>query len=386
MGHAREIGVAIIGCGFVADYYMHTLANYPWIRVHGVFDVDHTRLARFSQFHELHSYNDLNQLLNDSMVKIVINLTNPRAHYGVSALCLNAGRHVYSEKPLGMSYAEAAALVELAETRGLVISSAPCSLLGTAAQTLWRAVRDEVAGPVRLVYAELEDGMLHRMPYKKWVSASGAPWPYKDEFEVGCTIEHAGYYLSWLTAMFGPVASMKAFSDCLIQDKLADVELDPPDTPDFSVGLMKFGNGVVARLSIGIVAPHNHGIRIVCEEGVLELDDAWDAHAKVYIRRHMTIRRKAFLSPLRRRYSIPNVPKSTVTATGTSRMNYAAGVAELALSVLEGRPCRLSPQFSLHITEVSLALQNSDLSGAPYHPRSRFTPPRPMDWAIGNVN
>ncbi len=385
MSHAREIGIAIVGCGFVADYYMHTLTGYPWIRVHGVFDIDRTRLARFSQFHKLHSYDDLEQLLSDNRVEIVLNLTNPRAHYGVSTRCLGAGKHVYSEKPLAMSYEEAAALVKSAEARGLVISSAPCSLLGPAAQTLWHAVRDQVVGPVRLVYAELEDGMLHRMPYKKWVSASGAPWPYKDEFEVGCTLEHAGYYLSWLAAMFGPVTSMTAFSECLIPDKLTDVELDPPDTPDFSVGLMKFENGVVARLSTGIAAPHNHGIRVVGEEGVLELDDAWHANAKVYIRRHMTIRRKAFLSPLRRRYSIPNMPKSTATATGSSRMNYAAGVAELALSVLEGRPCRLSPQFSLHITEVSLALQNSGLSGTPYHPRSRFVPPRPMDWAIGNV-
>jgi predicted dehydrogenase len=381
MSHVREIGVAIVGCGFVADYYMLTLQGYPWIRVHGVFDIDPARLDRFSRFHRLHPYDDLEQLLNDNRIEIVLNLTNPRAHYGVSTRALNAGMHVYSEKPLAMNFEEAEALVKLAESRGLLISSAPCSLLGAAAQTLWRAVRDQVVGPVRLVYAELDDGMLHRMPYKKWVSASGVPWPYKDEFEVGCTLEHAGYYVSWLIAMFGPVTSMTAFSDCLIPDKHTDVTLAPPDTPDFSVGLMKFENGTVARLSVGIVAPHNHGIHIVCEEGMLELDEAWHANAKVYVRRHVTIRRKGFLSPLRRRYRIPNAPESNVTTKGSSRMNYAAGVAELASAVLEGRPCRLSPQFSLHVTEVSLALHNSGPSGTHYRPRSRFMPPRPMDWA-----
>jgi predicted dehydrogenase len=373
-----ETVVALVGCGYVADYYMTTLAGYPWIRVAGAFDIDTARQEVFTRFHGLPAYASLDDLLQDRQVGIVLNLTNPRAHHEVSRRCLEAGKHVYSEKPLAMDYTEAEKLVSLAESRGLIISSAPCSLLGNAAQTLWRGVRDEVVGKVRLVYAELDDGMLHRMPYTKWQSISGAPWPYKDEFEVGCTLEHAGYYLTWLIAMFGPVTSVTAYADCLVPDKLSGETMSPTDTPDFSVGLLKFESGVVARLSTTIVGPHNHAIQIIGDDGVMELKDCWFNDGKVTVRRLHTIRRKTFLSPVKLRYRLKSEPRHKLRDTGGNRMDFAAGVAELAMALREGRTCRLSPRFSLHVNEVALALQQAN---GVYKMRSGFPPVQPLDWA-----
>jgi len=332
-------------------------------------------------FYKLPKYKNLDALLGDTQVSIVLNLTNPRAHYEVSRKCLEAGRHVYSEKPLAMDYADAERLVLLAEEKSLAISSAPSSLLGNAAQTLWRGVRDDVVGNVRLVYAELDDGMVHRMPYKKWRSTTGAPWPYKDEFEVGCTLEHAGYYLSWLIAMFGPVESVTAYSECLIRDKLTDMELNPPDTPDFSVGVLRFACGVVARLSTTLIGPHDHSIRIIGERGVLGLQDCWFNDARVYFRKLISIRRKTLLSPLKSTYKLPKAPSVKVKSTGGNRMDYAAGVVELAISLEQGRSSRLSPRFSLHVNEVALALQNAGNRSETYITCSRFEPIEPMDWA-----
>lgn len=381
MAEAKQVVVAIVGCGFVADYYMATLAAYPWIRVAGVFDMDQARLDIFSSYYRLNKYGSFDELLGDSRVSIVINLTNPRSHYEISRRCLEAGRHVYSEKPLAMSYEDSESLVALAESRGLMISSAPCSLLGNAAQTLWRGVRDRVVGDVRLVYAELDDGMVHLMPYKRWHSMSGAPWPYKDEFETGCTLEHAGYCLSWLVAIFGHVKTVTAYSDCLIPDKVEGMLLDPPDTPDFSAGLLKFESGVVARLTTTIVGPHDHSIRMMGYRGVMEIDDCWFNDSKVYIRKLHTIRRKTFLSPFRSVLRVPGTPRRKLVNTGGNRMDYAAGVAELAEALLQGRSCRLSPRFSLHVTEVSLALQGAGTIAGTYATRSRFEPVAPLDWA-----
>jgi predicted dehydrogenase len=280
-----------------------------------------------------------------------------------------------------MSYEDSESLVLLAESRGLVISSAPCSLLGNAAQTLWRGVRDGIVGDVRLVYAELDDGMVHLMPYKRWRSKSGAPWPYKDEFEVGCTLEHAGYYLSWLIAIFGPVKTVTACSDCLIPEKINDERLDPANTPDFSVGMLKFESGIVARLTTTIVSPHDHSIRVIGYRGVMKIDDCWLNDAKVHIRKLLTIRRRTFLSPIRSVFKLPGTPRRKLVNTRGNRMDYAAGVAELAEALLQGRPCRLSPRFSLHVTEVSLALQGAGTSGCSYHTRSRFEAVSPLDWA-----
>lgn len=380
MNQPREVSIALVGCGFVADYYMATLGSYPWIRVAGVFDIDADRLETFCAYYKLNRYESFDALLCDRQVTIVLNLTNPRAHYDVSLRCLEAGKHVYSEKPLAMGYADAEKLVGLAEERGLIISSAPCSLLGNAAQTLWRSVREGVVGDIRLVYAELDDGMVHRMPYKKWRSPSGAPWPYKDEFEVGCTLEHAGYYLSWLIAIFGPVEKVVAQASFLVLNKVPDEILVPPDTPDCSIGVLKFSNGVVARLTTTIVGPHDHSIRIIGEKGVLNIKDCWFNDAKVKRRRLMTIRRKTFLSPISTTYRVAGAPDRKLQNTGGNRMDFAAGVVELALAVQEGRACRLSPKFSLHVNEVALALQQAT-DGLVYQTKSRFAPVEPMDWA-----
>jgi len=382
MTDQTNTSIAIVGCGFVADFYLATLANYPWLRVAGVFDIDSARLRAFTDFHQLPRYESFEQLLEDESVSIVVNLTNPRAHFEISRRCLEADRHVYSEKPLAMEFSAAEELVELAEAKGLVISSAPCTLLGNAAQTLWRGVRDSLVGQVRLVYAELDDGMVHQMPYRKWKSVSGAPWPYKDEFEVGCTLEHAGYYLGWLIAIFGPVETITAFSACLIPDKLQDGILDPHDTADFSVGLLKFESGVVARLSTTLVGPHDHSLRIIGDRGIMGIDDCWFNNGKVYLRKFMTIRRKTFLCPFKLTYRVKGALKVKPKKAGGNRMDFAAGLAELARSVRDGRPCRLSARFSLHVNEVALALQNAGTNSSVYVTRSRFEPVQPLDWAV----
>ena len=370
--------VAIVGCGFVADLYMTTLPALEDVTIAGVFDIDAARLQAFSSHYRLRCYRSLDEILADPNVGLVLNLTNPRAHYDVSTRCLEAGKHVYSEKPLAMDFADAQKLVSLAAARGLLISSAPCSLMSTAAQTLWHAVRNKPLGDIRLVYAELDDGMVHRMQFRKWVSASGAPWPYKDEFEVGCTLEHAGYYLGWLIAMFGPVTTVTAYADCLIPDKLHGEALHPPDTPDVSIGILKFESGVVARLSTSIIAAHDHRIRLFGDDGVIEVDDCWFNEAPVYLRRSHTIRRKTFLSPLRRRYRVASQSRRKAKAFGAASMDFCLGITDMVAAIRERRQCYLSPEFSLHVNEVALALSNASRSPGVHRTLSRFTAPQPL--------
>lgn len=371
--------IAIIGCGFVADYYLKTLSSYPELEIAGVMDRIQERATRFSAYHSVPAYESLDALLNDASVELVLNLTNPRSHYEVSKAALEAGKHVYSEKPLAMAMAEAEELVQLAEQKGLQIVSAPCSLLGESAQTLWKAIREQKVGQVRLVYAEMDDGLVHRMPYKTWISESGIPWPYKDEFEVGCTLEHAGYYVSWLTAFFGPAETVTAFSACLVPDKQTDVPLEV-NAPDFSVACIKFVSGVVARLTCGIVAPHDHELKIIGDDGVMGIEDCWYYGSPVYIKRMVRIRRRTFISPWKQNYPLVRKPPK-FSYKGSQQMDFARGVAELAAAIREQRLCRISPRFSLHNNELVLAIQNALETGAPYRLTTRFEPVQPMPWA-----
>jgi predicted dehydrogenase len=84
---------------------------------------------------------------------------------------------------------------------------------------MWKALRDGLVGRPRLAYAEMDDGLLHTMDFREWRGDSGAPWPYVDELETGCTVEHAGYALTWLTAFFGPAERVVAYSALTVPDK-----------------------------------------------------------------------------------------------------------------------------------------------------------------------
>src|SRR6266850_1372810 len=167
--------LAIVGCGYVADYYLATLVNYPELELKGVHDRDSARAERFALHHGAKRYGTLAELLADREVDLVANLTNPRSHFEVSSAALLAGKHVYSEKPLATSLPEAERLVEMAESKSLLIGSAPCTVLGETAQTLWKALREKRIGTPRLAYAEMDDGPTPLQDHATWVSASGAP-------------------------------------------------------------------------------------------------------------------------------------------------------------------------------------------------------------------
>ena len=374
------MNIALVGCGFVADYYLATLSLHPELRVLGVMDRIPERAELLSRGYGVRKYDTLDELLDDPQVDLVLNLTNPSSHYEISKAALLAGKHVYSEKPLSMNFCEARELVELAESRDLLIVAAPCSVLGETAQTLWKVMREQTLGTVRLVYAEMEDGMVYQMPYSKWKSLSGLPWPYKDEFEVGCTLEHAGYYLTWLAAWFGPASCVTSFSSVRAPEKVPGEEL-AVDSPDFSVACIQFRSGVVARLTCGIIAPHDHSLKIVTDKGVLFTKDSWFYRSPVYSRRMITIRRRTLLNPLRTKHPLPPPPVGAPKMKGSQSMDFARGPAELAASIRENRPCRISPRYSLHVTEMALAIHKAREQGATYRMTTDFDSMEPMPWA-----
>lgn len=375
-----DINIAIIGCGFVADYYLITLQRHPELKIAGVYDRDRQRSDHFSQYHSVYAYSSLEEVLNDSQVNLVVNLTNPESHFAINLACLEADKHVYSEKPLAMDIEQAEKLVYYAEQKNLYLASAPCNLLGGTAQTLWKALREETIGNVYSVYAEMDDGLVHKMPYKSWVSQSGIPWPYKDEFEVGCTLEHAGYYLSWFPAFFGRAESVTAFSSTLIKDKATDIPL-AIEAPDFSVACIKFSSGVVARLTCSIIAPHDRSVKIFGDRGILSTNDCWFYDSPVYVQRMLNIRRKMILNPFKQKYPRQGNKFKKFDYRAAFQMNFARGIAEVANAIRENRPCRLSARYSLHVNELVLAIHNARESNSTYIVQSTFDPIEPMPWA-----
>jgi len=373
-----------VGSGYVADLYLNTLANWRHVlELRGVYDRDHQRQALFARHYGIRSYLSLNALLEDDSVEIVVNLTNPDQHYRISRRALEVGRHVYSEKPLALDLGEARELLAVATRNGRHLVSAPSSVLGEAAQTMWQALRQRVRGRPRLVYAEMDDGLVHRIGYQNWRTRTGAQWPAEDEFRTGCTLEHAGYALTWLVAMFGPVRRVVTTAHCLLRDKGPHTPLDYR-TPDFSCACLDFDDGVIARLTNSIIAPHDHRFRIFCEDGILEVSETWDFKAPVRsvpvpstrLRRQA---QKTFGWDGGRRVS-PVRKRRMSTARRGYPMDFALGVAEMAQAIRSNRTPRLAGTFSLHITEVSLAIQHPERYGTEYVPTSEPQAIVPMTW------
>lgn len=371
--------VLLVGTGYVADLYMRSLEAFPDVQIKAAFDRDVRRLDEFCTYWGVRGVDSLDKLLEvSSEDDIILNLTNPAEHFKVSFACIQAGHHVYSEKPLATEMADAYVLHALAHEKKVLLASAPCSVLCEAAQTLWRAIRDGTIGKPIVVYAELDDDFVTQAPYKKWISESGARWPYADEFRVGCTLEHAGYYLTWLIAMFGSVKRIVATSAELI-DKDGNAN---KAAPDFSVATLFFDSGVVARLTCSIIAPHNHRLRIIGSRGVLELDECWNNSAKVRFRRRFVVRRKLINSPFAKRIRLSEPTHPKVRRRGAAAMNFALGPAEMLSAITEIRPCRMSADFALHLNEVTLAIQNAGDSGGATTMLTRCSPITPMKWAL----
>ncbi len=378
------MNIAIIGTGFVADYYMTTLRNYPQLKLLGAFDRSAERLKVFAAHYMVRAYESCEASRADKDVQIVLNLTTPESHYAISRAALEAGKHVYSEKPLAMDFNDAKALVEFAAANGLTLAAAPANGLSDA-QKLVSHSMGEIGTP-RLVYAEMEDGPVFRDKWATWRSQSGAPWPGLHEFEIGCTLEHAGYALSWLVSLFGPVESVTAFSSITFQNKGPGTE-HLHMAPDFSVGCLRFKSGLVARLTSGLAMPKDRSLTIVADKGSITVDDLWDNRSAV--RLESTTRKRSILSRVFGRVEAklgktlpwkPAVgsklayPKGDTVSLPSfpSQIDFMRGVADQARAIETGKTAFFSGAVALHITEVALALNNAGENAAPYKVQSSF--------------
>jgi predicted dehydrogenase len=399
-GQAMRIGV--VGTGYVFDHYMTTLGRHPELEIVGVADLNARRAADVGRYYGLKVHETNEALFADPAVECVANFTSIPSHHAVSRAALEAGRHVYSEKPLATTLEDARDLARLAEERGLRLSCAPSNALSSTVGTMWKAVADGLVGTPRLVYAEFDDNPVYLLSPETWASRSGASWPYLHEYEMGCTWEHAGYHLVWMCALFGPVRQVTSFSAVTLPDKTAR-HLEPADTPDFSVGVLHFESGVVGRLTCSIAAPTDHRMRIIGDRGEISADTyrhyecpvrfepftgfSLKARNARWVRRNSLLQwpfgvgghRLPLVSPLaphRREGILRRLKRDQF-----GQQDKCAGLAELAAAIAEGRPHFPPPDLTLHLTELTLAIQ---AGGGAHAMETTFSPlPLPDRLAAG---
>jgi predicted dehydrogenase len=178
--------------------------------------------------------------------------------------------------------------------------------------------------------------------------------------------------------MFGSVTKVVAASANALDMALDD---GSDAAPNYSSATLFFTSGVVARLTCTIVASHDHSLRIFGDSGTIEVDECWSNAAPVRVRRRHVVRRRLLESPIARRLRIAGATHPKVGRRGATSMNFALGPQEMLAAHAEGRCSRLSADFALHFTEVTLAIQNAGDDAGAQIVTSRAPAMEPMPWA-----
>jgi predicted dehydrogenase len=352
------MNVAIVGCGNIADRYAERIVETPELTLVGATDVDRERAARLvAASGGGVAYGTLDELLADERVDTVINLTIPTAHVAVTRAALEAGKHVHSEKPLALSYADAQALVELASAQSVRLSAAPSTLLGEAQQTAWKLVREGGVGRVRVVYAEANWDRLER-----W-----HPDP-RGLYEVGPLVDVGVYPLAILTAMFGPVRRVQAYATTLEPDRVhRHGWAFRLDTPDWVTATLELADGVVARLTATFYVPPSkqRGLEFHGDDGSLFVATWAEFDSRVELQA--------------RGQEYEPVPLLREPYPG---IDWSRALVDLAEAIEDGRPHRSTGEHAAHVVEVLDAARASAAGGgASVDVRSAFRRPEPLDWA-----
>ena len=141
----ERLGIGIIGCGNISEAYLKAASYFPILDIKGIADIRREAAeARAAQF-GLRAMS-VDEMLADPSIQIVVNLTIPAAHVEVGLRALAAGKHVHSEKPLGLTTAEARPLLQMAKERGLRVGCAPDTFLGGSHQTCRKLIDEGAIG------------------------------------------------------------------------------------------------------------------------------------------------------------------------------------------------------------------------------------------------
>ena len=358
---APPLRVAVVGCGNIAGPYGEAMRTRREIRILGASDIDISRAQAWTQKHGGRAYGSFDEVLADPQVEAVVNLTIQQAHVEVVTRCLEAGKHVHSEKPLAPTYAEASRLVSLAESRGLRLSCAPVTWLGEAQQTAWKLVRDGRIGTPRVAYATVDWGRI-----ESW---HPNPAPF---YAVGPVFDVGVYPLTLLTAWFGPVVRVTAGGGVILPDRTTkEGKAFKLTTEDWTVAVLEFASGLRARLTadfyVGEPAENRAGLEVHGDAGSVAI--GWHAATS-------PVRLGRFGEKYRR------VPLARPPAgQGEWYCDWGAGVFELWRALRSGKPHPTGGAHAAHVIEVMQSVHRSIREQRTLELTSTFPAPEPLDWA-----
>lgn len=363
----HPVGVGVIGAGSVSDQYLANLTSYPDVKVVSVGNRHPGRAAEQAARYGVLRSGDIRSVLENPDVEIVANLTIPIAHVDVSLAALESGKHVWSEKPLGIDRASAARVVRKAKEMGLLLGVAPDTVLGPMWQTAKRLIQSGLLGtPLNAVTAFQSQGPDLYHPNPAFLFAKGG----------GPLFDIGPYYLSALVSLLGPIAEVVAAGTRSSQTRtikvgtLAGREF-PVEVPTHLSVASIFRDGATASSLMSTDTPlWRRGVfEVNGTEGTLVIGDP-DHHSGAGLKLY-----RPFTSiPIDGRLTqVPEVIAETGPVTGR-------GVGVLAMArTLRGDDVHVATgELGYHVLDAMVAIEESARTKEYVRLRSTVTPIRAL--------
>ena len=331
----EQLRVGIIGCGKISAAYFKGCREFPILDLVACADLLPERArAQADEFGIARALTP-EELLADPTVELVVNLTIPAAHHAVSRAAIDAGKHVWSEKPLAVQRAQGEDLVRAAARARVLLGCAPDTFFGGGHQTSRKLLDDGWIGdPLHAVAFNAGPGHERWHPDPAFYYQPGG----------GPMFDMGPYYLTALVQLLGPVSSVSGLTritrpERLITSEPRRGERITVEVPTHVQALLQFVSGAQAAIitSFDVCAHRLPLIEIYGSEGTLAVPDPNGPGGPVALGR---ARGEWESVPLTHGY------------TATSR---GIGVADMAHALRSGRPHRASGELALHVLDIMQA-------------------------------
>jgi predicted dehydrogenase len=351
---ARKLGVGIIGCGNISTTYFNFAPLFKGIEVKACADINPAAAKGKAKEYGVRALS-VDGLLEADDVDIVVNLTVPAVHYDISRRALDAGKHVYSEKPFVLSVKEGLDLKKRAAKKKLRIGSAPDTFLGGSHQLVRDLIDKGKLGAITGGTCHVMGrGMEHWHPNPDFFFLPGA----------GPVLDIGPYYITNLIQLLGPVASVAALSSTPRKERVIangprNGEKVPVKTPTTIHALLSFDSGAVVTLGTSWdVWQNGHApMELYGEAGTVYVPDPNFFGGTVrYTQGAKEVKK---LPAWNHPFGVPNQKHSQ----GMMANYRTAGLSDMALAIQSGRPHRCSMELALHAVDVMTAILKSGETG-----------------------
>ncbi|MBC7725737.1 MAG: Gfo/Idh/MocA family oxidoreductase [Burkholderiaceae bacterium] len=342
------VRIGLIGCGNVSRQYLLNIAGRPGLVVVACADIVPESALSVSREFGIQQVCTVDQLLAHPHVDLVLNLTLPIVHAAISLRALDAGKHVYSEKPFALSVEDARSILELARERGLQVGCAPDTFMGVGIRACAELIQLGELGTLVAANAFMMNAGPERFhPSPEFLYRQGA----------GPLLDIGPYYATALVELLGPVARVGSLGSTtrsvrtILSGDRAGTSF-PVETPTHIVSLLQFGSGALGTLVTSFDVAHTRTPRLEIHgtEGSIVASAANSWAGPVLLKRAGD---DDFVE-------IPLDP--TVPDGGYLGM----GLVEMASAVRHGRAPVASGERALHVLEVLVAILDSTSSGGSF--------------------